>query len=246
MDINLSKLQEIVEDRGDERATVREVAKSWTQLSNWTTTLEMYYYTVSYPCDATKRQPVFTIRISFMNCSIITQRNLWVTMLLFFGQSSFLTMCFGSWVGKIPWRREQLLTPVILAWRIPWTVQFMGSQSAGHNWVTLTFTSVSEIQFCVQHSYCLIHFCLHRVFDAVSLLSLVLASGSHPLAASHHSSFSWGAWALELVGSGSGVQALLLCSMWDLPGAGSNLCPLRWQADSQLLHYQGSPIIFLI
>ena len=37
MDMNLSKHQEIVEDRGDWRATVHGVAKSQTQLSNWTT-----------------------------------------------------------------------------------------------------------------------------------------------------------------------------------------------------------------
>ena len=72
---------------------------------------------------------------------------------------------FDSWVGKIPWRRDSLLTPVflgfprgsagkesarnagdvssiprlgrspgerkdssVLAWRIPWTIQPMGSQ----------------------------------------------------------------------------------------------------------------------
>ena len=34
MDMNLSKHQEIVEDRGDWRATVHGVAKSQTQLSN--------------------------------------------------------------------------------------------------------------------------------------------------------------------------------------------------------------------
>ena len=28
---------------------------------------------------------------------------------------------FSSWVGKIPWRREWLPTPVFFAWRIPWT-----------------------------------------------------------------------------------------------------------------------------
>ena len=33
--------------------------------------------------------------------------------------------------GKIPWRRERL--PSILAWRIPWTIQFTGSQRVGHN-----------------------------------------------------------------------------------------------------------------
>ena len=35
-DMNLSKLQEIVEDRGVLCATVHGITKSWTQLSNWT------------------------------------------------------------------------------------------------------------------------------------------------------------------------------------------------------------------
>ena len=38
MDVNLSKLQEIVEDRGAGAATVHGVTKSQTQLSNWKTT----------------------------------------------------------------------------------------------------------------------------------------------------------------------------------------------------------------
>ena len=39
VDMNLSKLQKIVEDKGTWRAAVHEVAKSWTQLSDWTTML---------------------------------------------------------------------------------------------------------------------------------------------------------------------------------------------------------------
>ena len=38
MDMNLSKLQEIVKDRETWRAAVHGVPKSWPQLSNWTTT----------------------------------------------------------------------------------------------------------------------------------------------------------------------------------------------------------------
>ena len=37
MDMNLSKLQETVKDSGGWHAAVRRVAKSWTQLSGWTT-----------------------------------------------------------------------------------------------------------------------------------------------------------------------------------------------------------------
>ena len=44
VDMNLSKLQEIVKYRGAWRATVHGVAKSWTQLSNSTTIVE------SFPC----------------------------------------------------------------------------------------------------------------------------------------------------------------------------------------------------
>ena len=44
---------------------------------------------------------------------------------------------FEPWVGKIPWRRERLHTPVF------WPGEFhglrsMGSQRVGHNWMTFS------------------------------------------------------------------------------------------------------------
>ena len=47
MDINLSKLQELVEDRGAWCATLHGVAKNETRPSNWTTTMTHYNATVS-------------------------------------------------------------------------------------------------------------------------------------------------------------------------------------------------------
>ena len=54
---------------------------------------------------------------------------------------------FNSWVGKIPWRRGRLPTS-ILAWRIPWTIQSMGSQRVGHDWGTFSFTFKDYSKCC--------------------------------------------------------------------------------------------------
>ena len=48
-------------------------------------------------------------------------------------------------VGKIPWRREWLPTPVLLPGEFPWTeepggLQSIGLQKVRHNWATNTFT----------------------------------------------------------------------------------------------------------
>ena len=50
---------------------------------------------------------------------------------------------FNSWVGKIPWRRERLPTPLF------WFGEFHGRQSMGsqrveHNWVTFTFLKLQR------------------------------------------------------------------------------------------------------
>ena len=46
VDMNLSKLQEIVEDRGAWHAAVHEVTKSWTQLRDTTTTVFRIFISV--------------------------------------------------------------------------------------------------------------------------------------------------------------------------------------------------------
>ena len=46
-DMSLSKLQEMVKDREAWRAAVHGVEKSWTRLSNWATTKEMWPLSVA-------------------------------------------------------------------------------------------------------------------------------------------------------------------------------------------------------
>ena len=65
--MNLSKLRELVEDRGAWHATVHGAAKSWTQFSDWTTTWEKLPFQVGlgeiilsltfWPCSLPKMSP---------------------------------------------------------------------------------------------------------------------------------------------------------------------------------------------
>ena len=91
------------------------------------------------------------------------------------------------------------------------------------------------------------YFWLCWVFVSVRGLSLVAASGGH--------SSSWCvglslSWPLLLQGTGSrhagsvvvahGPSCSAACGIF--PDQGSNPCPLHWQADSQPVHHQGSPV----
>ena len=48
-----------------------------------------------------------------------------------------------TWVQTLGWEdllERKAIHSIILAWRIPWTVQSMGSQRVGHDRATFTFT----------------------------------------------------------------------------------------------------------
>ena len=57
---------------------------------------------------------------------------------------------FDSWVGKIPWRRERLSTPVF--WPREFHGQSMGSQRVGQDWATFTFKGTTAMYTTVYHS----------------------------------------------------------------------------------------------
>ena len=95
--------------------------------------------------------------------------------------------------------------------------------------------------------YLFIYLWLCWVFVSVRGLSLVAASGGHSSSRCAGLSLSRPLllWSTGSRRAGSGIVAHgLSCSAacGIFPGQGSNPCPLHWQADSQPLCHQGSPI----
>ena len=99
--------------------------------------------------------------------------------------------------------------------------------------------------------FLIIYLWLCWVFVSVLGLSLVAASGGHSSSRCTDLSLSQ---PLLLRSTGSrragsvtvahGLSRSTACGIF--PDQGSNPCPLHWQADSQPLRHQGSPVIFFI
>ena len=96
----------------------------------------------------------------------------------------------------------------------------------------------------------IIYFWLCWVFVSVRGLSLVAASGGHSSSRCAGLSLSRPLllWSTGSRRAGSvvvahGPSCCRACGIF--PDQGSNPCPLHWQADSQPLHHQGSPLLFI-
>ena len=119
--------------------------------------------------------------------------------------------------------------------------------------------STSSPTFVIYRLYVCMYVCMYLfiylwlcwVFVSVRGLSLVVASGGHSSSRCAGLSLSW---PLLLRSTGSrcpgsvivahGPSCSAACGI--LPDQGSNPCPLHWQADSQPLRHQGSPVDFLM
>ena len=99
--------------------------------------------------------------------------------------------------------------------------------------------------------YLFIHLWLCWVFAAVWGLSLVVASGGHSSwrCAGLSPSQPLPLWSTGSRRAGSAIVAhgpsrSAACGIF--PDQGSNPCPLHWQADSQPLRHQGSPLPYFL
>ena len=111
------------------------------------------------------------------------------------------------------------------------------------------FFKLWSIDFFLIFIYLFIYLWLCWVFVSVRGLSLVAASGGHSSLRCAGLSLSR---PLLLQSTGSrragsvvvvhGPSCSAACGIF--PDQGSNLCPLHWQADSQALRHQGSPLGF--
>ena len=67
-----------------------------------------------------------------------------------------LPAMWETWVPSLGWEdpleKETATHSSILAWRIPWTVESMGSQWVRHDW--MTFTSLGAKQIWARHLLC--------------------------------------------------------------------------------------------
>ena len=100
--------------------------------------------------------------------------------------------------------------------------------------------SIASFFFFLIFIYLFIYFWLCWVFVSVQGLSLVVASGGH--SSSRYAGLSLrstGSRRASSVAVAHGPSCSAACGI--VPGQGSNLCPLHWQADSQPLRHQGSP-----
>ena len=67
-----------------------------------------------------------------------------------------------TWVRSLGWEdtpeKGKATHSSILAWRLPWTIQSMGSQRVRHDWVTFIFIFTLALQNC-PHLDCLCRYC---------------------------------------------------------------------------------------
>ena len=108
MGMSLLKLRELVMNREAWNAVIHGVAKSQTRLSDWTELILL-----GFLCGSADKESA---------CNV--------------GDLGLIPG-FDPWVGKIPWGRERLPTPVF--WPREFHGQSMGLQRVGHNWLTFSF-----------------------------------------------------------------------------------------------------------
>ena len=112
-------------DRGAWRATVHGFAKSQTGLSDWTCT-QLYRQGYHPDCSKDVCEGFLSDGWAFLVAQLVKNP----------------PAVWETWVCSLGWEdppaKGKAAHSSIQAWRIPWTVQSMGSQRLGHDWAPFT------------------------------------------------------------------------------------------------------------
>ena len=148
MNMNLSKLQEIIKDRETRYTTVYGVTKSRTPLNHWTTKKQ--------------QRSMFISNVTFFwwKNSVLNTTNAYLYIYMGFPGGSEVTASAwnaGDLVRSLdredPLEKEMATHSSTLAWKIPWReepgeLQSTGSQRVGHDWATSLSLSYTHIYIC--------------------------------------------------------------------------------------------------
>ena len=134
LNINLSKLQEIIKDRETRYTTVYGVTKSRTPLNNWTTKKQQKSMFIS--------NVTFFLVEKFILNTINAYLYIYTWASLVAQRLKHLPGMWETWVQSLgredPLEKEMATYSSTIAWRIPWReepgrLQPMGSQRVGHD-----------------------------------------------------------------------------------------------------------------
>ena len=155
MDMNLSTLQEIVKDRGAWIAAVHGVAKSQTQLSNWTT---------AYMVKGTVWSGLFRHFNGCLTVGSFKEKNLIST--IYFSKKTLAEHTVSHSINVV----VQLLSCVWL-FGIPWTAACQASLSFTVSWSLLILMSIEAVMLSNHLILCHPLLLLPSLFPSIRIFS---------------------------------------------------------------------------
>ena len=157
---------------------VRSLGRTLLALTRWTFVFRVFYFITHFeqfnyvmPCFCFLLSYCVWDLLGFLDLSIYSLYQIW-NLFSHYWASLVAQMVknlpkmqetwFNLWVGPIPWRREWLPTPSILAWRIPWTDSLVAT--------VLGVAKNDMTEWLILSTFFLSHYCFKYFYAPLSIL----------------------------------------------------------------------------